>query len=117
MTMPENASYTIKSPIVKSATAITAAAGANSGVAGEFKADLVTQAAVGNVPDILVPLLSLPWGHIASMAAALYTTALLVEWIWKKPLRWLLVKAGLREDVKRYTHEEWVKQRREQSED
>lgn len=97
----------IKAPLVKSCTAITAAAGANSGVASELKTDLIVQASTGNIPDMLIPLLSLPWGHIASMCAALYTSALLLEWVWKKPLRWVLVKAGLRQDVKRLTHDEW----------
>lgn len=99
----------IKAPLMKSCTAITAAAGANSGVAGEFKTELIGQVSTGAIPDMLLPLLSLPWEHIASMCAALYTSALLMEWIWKKPLRWALVKAGLREDVKRMTKEEWRK--------
>jgi hypothetical protein len=42
------------------------------------------------------------------MAAALYTTALMAEWLWKKPIRWALIKVGLRKQQVRFTYEEWA---------
>lgn len=113
MTTSEQVTERIKSPIVKAGTAIAAAGGANTGIAQDAKQDLIQQALTLQLPDWFQLILTLPWGHIASMAAAMYTTALFLEWVWKKPVCWVLVKAGVRKPVTRYTAEEWRKKDKE----
>lgn len=95
----------IKSPVLKCTTAIGAAGGANSGIAAEAKAHLLEQAS--QYPDWFASLMSLPWGSIASMAAAVYTCALLGEWVWKKLVFPSLIHIGLMEKEHRLTQEEW----------
>lgn len=98
----------IKFPVVKCGTAIAAAGTANTTAAGSFQQQLVEQATYAASPEWLLAMLNLPWGHIASMIAAFYTGALLLEWFWKKPLHWLLVKAGWKQPKVAYTEEEWL---------
>lgn len=106
MTQQDPASV-IKSPVVKSATAIAAAGGANTTAAVDAKVQLAQHAQAFPYPESLNILLALPWGHIASMCAAMYTTALLLEWLWKKPIRWVLVSMRLRKADRVVTDEEW----------
>lgn len=108
--MHESSIADIKAPVIKSGTAITAAIGANTGLAGNAAASVAKSLALSSHnPDLFWFMMSLPWGQIASMVAALYTLALLAEWLWKKPLRALLVLLKIRSPVKRYTKEEWCK--------
>lgn len=100
----------IRLPVVKCTTAIAAAGGANTASAEAMHDQLMMHAAQStSAPEWLLAMLSLPWGHIASMCAAVYTTVLLLEWIWKKPMHWAFVKIGWKEPTVRYTQEEWVK--------
>lgn len=105
MEQPTQLQTGIKSPVLKCTTAIGAAGGANSGIASEAKAHLLEQAQ--QYPDWFTAVMSLPWGSIASMAAAVYTCALLSEWIWKKILSKALVRVGIIEEDHRLTKEEW----------
>lgn len=113
MTTSEQFTDRIKSPVIKAGTAIAAAGGANSGIASDVKQDLIQQALTLQLPDWIQLLLTLPWGSIASMAAAMYTTALFLEWFWKKPVCWVLVKAGIRKPITRYSAEEWARKAKE----
>jgi hypothetical protein len=70
----------ISMPFAKAGTAITAAAAAKADVA-----DKVAMAASANAsPDTWMIVNSIPWGTVASMAAAAYTLLLITEWFWKK---------------------------------
>ncbi len=110
MTGTEAVENVIRSPVIKSATAITAAVGANTGTAGNIAEAAATSVAttVGN-PDWFWLAVSLPWAQIASMVAAMYTMALLSEWVWKKPLHWVLVRVGVKEPTVKLTATEWAK--------
>lgn len=101
----------IKLPVVKCATAIAAAGGANSAPAEVMHQQLMTQSA--NAPEWMLAMLSLPWGHLASMCAAVYTTVLLLEWMWKKPLHWCFVKIGWKKPTVKFTQEEWMNKMQE----
>lgn len=70
----------ISMPLAKASSAITVAAAAKADVA-----DQIAMAATANAsPDMWVTVNSIPWGTIASMAAAAYTLLLITEWFWKK---------------------------------
>ena len=70
----------ISMPLAKASSAITVAAAAKADVA-----DKIARSATENVsPDMWAAVNSIPWGTIASMAAAAYTLLLITEWFWKK---------------------------------
>lgn len=70
----------INLPVVKAASAITAAAVAKADVA-----DQVAQAATATSNyETWIAINSIPWGTIASIAAVLYSFLLISEWFWKK---------------------------------
>ena len=70
----------ISMPIAKASSAITVAAAAKADVADNI-ARLATESVS---PDMWVAVNAIPWGTIASMAAAAYTLLLITEWFWKK---------------------------------
>ncbi len=70
----------ISMPLAKASSAITVAAAAKADVA-----DQIAMAATANAsPSTWVAVNAIPWGTIASMAAAAYTLLLITEWFWKK---------------------------------
>lgn len=67
-------------PITKAASAITAAA-----VAKTNAAEQVAQAATTTSSyETWMAINSVPWGTVASIAAAVYSLLLISEWFWKK---------------------------------
>ena len=88
--------YEINAPVAKAASAITAAAVAKADVA-----DQVVQAATTTSNyETWIAINSIPWGTVASIAAALYSGLLITEWFWKKLWRPMLEKQG------------WIKRKR-----
>lgn len=92
---PHSVISEINAPILKAGTAITAAIGANTNTV-ENAAIQVASTLVQNSAD---PwwfwfIVSIPWGPIASFVAAIYTSMLAGEWIWKKVARPLLIRWG-----------------------
>jgi len=73
----------IKMPVIKASSAIALAAGAQADAA-----DKIAQAASSNASYATwVWVNSIPWGTIASIVAAIYTSLLICEWLWKKIVR------------------------------
>lgn len=70
----------ISMPIAKASSAITVAAAAKADVAGQ----VVQQATANADYSTWATVNAIPWGTIASMAAAAYTLLLITEWFWKK---------------------------------
>lgn len=92
MTQQQSTITGIQHPLAKSATAIGAAGAANSGYAETVATKVATSVAQEmHNPDVFWAIVSLPWGTIASMAAAFYTTMLCLEWLWKKPVKSILI--------------------------
>ncbi len=110
MTTPTIENCGIKYPILKCATAISAAAGANSGLAQSATDAVVNHMTPTPYPDWFVGLMALPWASLASMAAAVYTCVMLGEWLWKKPVTYLLVRFGWMTPGRRMTAQEWALQ-------
>jgi hypothetical protein len=80
----------IKAPLVKSATAIAAAVGANTEAAGQAAVSVIQAIAPTSDPLWYWFIVSLPWDKIASFVAAVYTMMLASEWLFKKIWRgWL----------------------------
>ena len=80
----------ISMPMAKATSAITAAAVAKADVA-----DQVVQAATTTSNyETWMAINSIPWGTIASIAAALYSILLISEWFWKKLWRPFLERRG-----------------------
>lgn len=70
----------ISMPIAKATSAVTLATAAQTDVA-----DKLAQAATANASAQTWHWVnSIPWGTIASIVAALYTSLLICEWFWKK---------------------------------
>ena len=86
----------ISMPITKAGTAIGAAAAAKAEVAEQ----VARHATSNSTYETWMAINSIPWGTIASMAAAAYTLLLITEWFWKKLWRPLFERRG------------WVKPRR-----
>lgn len=102
---PNSVIADINAPVVKGVTAIAAAVSANTPAA-----ENVAYAAARNIAD---PwwfwfIVSIPWGAIASFVAAVYTAALFAEWMWKKPIRWALVRGGVIHPAPKMTAREWA---------
>lgn len=96
----------ISMPLAKASSAITVAAAAKADVAEQ-----VVQAATANAsPGTWAAMNAIPWGNIASMAAAAYTLLLITEWFWKKLWRPFLERRGWIKRQKRrvITVEEYV---------
>lgn len=80
----------ISMPFAKASSAITVAAAAKADVA-----DQVVQAATaGSNYTTWAAINAIPWGTIASIVAAVYTTLLITEWFWKKLWRPLAERQG-----------------------
>lgn len=80
----------IKAPIAKGATAIVAAVGANTDAAGQVATTFAQAVAPTADPTWYWLIVGLPWDKIASLVAALYTSVLFGEWLFKKVWRaWL----------------------------
>lgn len=80
----------IKAPVVKGATAIAAAVGANTDAAGQVATSVAQAIAPTSDPTFYWFLVGLPWGTYASIVATLYTSMLAGEWMFKKIWRaWL----------------------------
>jgi len=80
----------ISMPFAKASSAITVAAAAKADVA-----DQVVQAATaGSSYTTWAAINAIPWGTIASIVAAVYTTLLITEWFWKKLWRPLAERQG-----------------------
>ncbi|MCD2164887.1 hypothetical protein [Comamonas koreensis] len=70
----------ISMPIAKATSAVTLATAAQADVA-----DKIAQAATANASfETWYWVNSIPWGTIASIVAAVYTSLLICEWFWKK---------------------------------
>jgi hypothetical protein len=86
----------INAPLVKGATAITAAAAVHTDTVTNTATLVASTLVKTNAdPGIFWFIVSVPWAGIASLLAALYTGALLSEWIWKKALKPLLIATNL----------------------
>ncbi len=86
----------ISMPVAKAASAITAAAAAQTDVAEQ-----VARSATANSSfETWMYVNSIPWGTVASIVAVVYTCLLIAEWFWKKLWRPLLERKG------------WIKPRR-----
>lgn len=80
----------ISMPVAKAASAITAAVVAKADVA-----DQVVQAATNTSNyETWMAINSIPWGTVASIAAALYSLLLISEWFWKKLWRPFFERRG-----------------------
>ena len=100
----------IRHPVVKSASAIGVAFTANTGIAGNAATSAAERIAINmQNPELFWAIISFPWGPIASMIAAFYTLALFMEWLWKKPISWFLIRIKIKEKTRLYTKEEWCK--------
>lgn len=110
MANPDPVIVDIRHPVMKSATALGAAATANTGLAGNAALTAAERIAQNmHNPDLFWIIVSIPWGPIASMIAAFYTLALFLEWLWKKPVNWFLIRMKIKEANKKYTRSEWCK--------
>lgn len=99
----------ISSPITKSATVVAAAVGANTDATGQVLENAAANIAIKfGGADWFWFIVQLPWGAIASMLAAMYTLAMFSEWIYKKPVTWLLVKFRFKKEDKKLTATEWA---------
>ena len=102
----------IKGPVVKSAGAIAAAVGVNTDAAGNVAS--ATAAALAPTSDPLWYwfVVSLPWDKIASLVAAVYTTALFSEWpikrVWRSWVRPCAVRRGWVDGEQRLTRSQWA---------
>lgn len=102
----------IKAPIAKGASAVIAAVGANTDVAGQ----VATSAAQAMAPTADTvwywSVVGMPWDKIASLVAAVYTSLLLTEWvikrIWRAWLRPLSVRLGWVDGEPMLTRSEWA---------
>ena len=70
----------ISMPMAKAASAITAAAVAKTDVAES----VVKAATATSSYETWIAINAVPWGTVASIAAALYSLLLISEWFWKK---------------------------------
>lgn len=85
----------INQPLVKGATAVTAALASNSDVAKDVAVTVATSLVQSKAdPGWFWFVVSVPWASIASLLAALYTSALLAEWLWKKAIKPLCIHVG-----------------------
>lgn len=95
----------ISMPVAKAGTAIAAAVTANT----ELPEDVARLLVKGATDSTLHIVMNIPWGTVASIAAATYTFLLIGEWWWKKLWRPAFEAFGWIKPRKRYvlTEAEW----------
>ncbi|RST54096.1 hypothetical protein [Variovorax sp. DXTD-1] len=92
---PQSVISEINAPILKAGTAITAAVGANTNTVENAAIQVATTLVQTSAdPWWFWFVVSIPWGPIASFLAAIYTSMLAGEWLWKKTIRPLLTRWG-----------------------
>lgn len=77
-------------PVTKAVTAIGAAVIAKADVADQAARELTR----GATYETWLFINSIPWGTVSAIAAAFYTSLLIVEWFWKKFWRPLFERRG-----------------------
>ena len=88
----------IKMPVVKAVSAVSLATAAKVDAA-----DALAKVATENASYATwLWVNSIPWGTIASIVAALYTSLLICEWFWKKLWRPAFERWGWVKPRKRY---------------
>lgn len=94
----------ISMPVAKASAAIASAVGAQLIEGGN------------QASSVFAELFTITWPNLASLAAFLFTTAMLIEFCWKKFWRPFLEAWGLIKPVQRrvYTAREWAEKMAEQ---